>query len=102
MPPDLFSHDSSFGELLRTQRRASGLTQAELAERAGLSVRGLSDLERGVRTRPQRETVQRLLAALNVAPEERSALQRMARRVPPGGAPHREHSGRVPVRDGLA
>ena len=98
MPPDLFPHDSSFGDLLRTQRRASGLTQAELAERAGLSVRGLSDLERGVRTRPQRETVQRLLAALDAAPEERSALQRMARRVPPGGAPHREHSGRVPVR----
>lgn len=81
MPPDLFPLDSSFGDLLRAQRLASGLTQAELAERAGMSVRGLSDLERGVRTRPQRETVQRLLAVLTVAPDEHVALQRAARKL---------------------
>jgi predicted ATPase/DNA-binding XRE family transcriptional regulator/Tfp pilus assembly protein PilF len=83
MPPDLFPLDSSFGDLLRSRRLASGLTQAELAERAGLSVRGLSDLERGVRTRPQRETVQRLLAALAVPPDERRAIQRAARKPSP-------------------
>ena len=46
----------SFGELLRDHRRAAGLTQEELAERAGLSARGISNLERGVRIAPQRET----------------------------------------------
>ncbi|MBO0881768.1 MAG: helix-turn-helix domain-containing protein, partial [Mycobacterium sp.] len=34
------------GELLRERRRAMGLTQEELAERAGISPRSLSDLER--------------------------------------------------------
>jgi predicted ATPase/DNA-binding XRE family transcriptional regulator len=86
MPPDQVRSQSSFGDLLRTQRIASGLTQAELAARAGLSVRGLSDLERGVRTRPQRETVQRLLTALNVSPQERAALLRAARDLPPAAA----------------
>lgn len=74
MPPDLFPLDCRFGDLFRAWRRANGLTQAELAERAGLSVRGLSDLVRGARNRPQRESVQRLPAALAVSPEERQAL----------------------------
>jgi transcriptional regulator with XRE-family HTH domain len=42
----LSSH--GFGDLLRRHRLAAGLTQEELAAQAGLSVRGLSDLERGV------------------------------------------------------
>ena len=82
MPPDHLPLNSSFGDLLRTYRIAGGLTQAELAARTGLSVRGLSDLERGVRTRPQRETVQRLLVALGVPPEGQKAFQRAARERP--------------------
>ena len=39
MPPDVFCHDSSFGDLLCARRLAGGLTQPELAERAGLSLR---------------------------------------------------------------
>jgi transcriptional regulator with XRE-family HTH domain len=42
----------SFGALLRVHRKAAGLSQKELAEVAGLSRRGISDLERGVRRRP--------------------------------------------------
>ncbi len=38
----------SFGALLRLLRQEAGLSQEALAERAGLSTRGLSDLERGV------------------------------------------------------
>jgi predicted ATPase/DNA-binding XRE family transcriptional regulator len=56
--------DSSFGDLLRRLRREAGLTQEELAERAGLSVRGISDLERGINQWPYRATVQRLIEAL--------------------------------------
>ena len=40
---------SPFGELLRRQRVAAALTQEELGERAGLSRRGIADLESGAR-----------------------------------------------------
>jgi transcriptional regulator with XRE-family HTH domain len=39
----------SFAEALRQQRLARGLTQEELAQRARLSVRAISDLERGLK-----------------------------------------------------
>ena len=42
----------SFGILLKKYRLAAGLTQEELAEHAGISTRGISDLERGVRRTP--------------------------------------------------
>src|SRR5262245_37960140 len=50
-----------FGDLVRQFRVAAGLTQEELAARANVSVRAISDLERAKRRRPQRETL-RLLA----------------------------------------
>jgi predicted ATPase/transcriptional regulator with XRE-family HTH domain len=59
---------SVFGSLLRRHRLAAGLTQAALAERAGLAERTVQDLERGV-ARPLRETVRRLVAALDPTPE---------------------------------
>ena len=45
----------TFGTVLRRQRRAAGLTQEELAARAGLSARGIADLERGARHTPRRD-----------------------------------------------
>src|SRR5215207_9155402 len=42
-----------FGERLRRYRSLVGLTQEALAERAGLSVRGIADLERGARRFPR-------------------------------------------------
>jgi predicted ATPase/transcriptional regulator with XRE-family HTH domain len=71
---------TSFGALLRNHRRAASLTQAELAERAGLSWRGVTDLERGARRTPHRDTVARLAAALGLTDEERAALETAARR----------------------
>src|SRR5581483_11031113 len=56
---------SDFGAALRSVRLAAGLTQDELAERAGLSVRGIQDLERGARRSPHPETLRRLRAALS-------------------------------------
>jgi transcriptional regulator with XRE-family HTH domain len=53
--------EDRFGDLLRRLRTASRLSQAELAERAHLSVRGTNHLERRACTAPRRETV-RLLA----------------------------------------
>ena len=69
----------SFGGLLRGYRLAAGLTQEELAARAGLSVRGLSDLERGARLSPRRETVQLLIGALHLSAEESTHLEAAAR-----------------------
>jgi predicted ATPase/DNA-binding XRE family transcriptional regulator len=64
----------SFGELLHRYRVASRLTQEALADRAGLSARGISDLERGVRAGPRRDTLRLLIEALQLGPPERAAL----------------------------
>ncbi len=55
----------SFGEQLREGRLAAGLTQEALAERAGVSARGIQALE-GSESKPQRETARRLAAALGL------------------------------------
>ncbi|MBV9322340.1 MAG: helix-turn-helix transcriptional regulator [Chloroflexi bacterium] len=64
----------AFGALLQRHRLAAGLSQAELAERAGLSQRGISDLERGLRRAPYPATLRRLAEALGLAEPERTAL----------------------------
>ena len=51
-------HDTvPFGPLLRRYRLAASLSQAALAERAGLSTDAITALERGRRTSPRLETV---------------------------------------------
>lgn len=65
----------SFGELLRRYRRAAGLTQEELAERAGLSCRGINDLERGARRHPRRDTIVRLAEAFALTDDQRAAFE---------------------------
>jgi tetratricopeptide (TPR) repeat protein/transcriptional regulator with XRE-family HTH domain len=62
---------TGFGERLRADRVAAGLTQEELAERAGLSSRAIGDLERGVTRRPRRDTVRSIARAFGQAPESR-------------------------------
>ena len=57
---------ATFGELLRDHRRAAGLTQEELAERAGVSPRSISELERGGAHVPRRDTVALLARALGL------------------------------------
>jgi predicted ATPase/transcriptional regulator with XRE-family HTH domain len=64
----------TFGLSLLRYRLAAGLSQEELAERAGLSRRGVSDLERGARRAPHPATVRRLMEALNLDPAERAAM----------------------------
>jgi predicted ATPase/DNA-binding XRE family transcriptional regulator len=71
-PPD-------FAPLLRQLRRERGLTQEELAARAGLSLGAVSYLERGLTQTPQRETVRLLAQALALDEREEAALSRAAR-----------------------
>ncbi|HEX5962633.1 MAG TPA: helix-turn-helix domain-containing protein, partial [Gemmatimonadales bacterium] len=65
---------TAFGAVLRQLRTAAALSQEALAERAGLSLRGISDLERGTRRTPHLSTVSMLAEALNLGPEDRQAL----------------------------
>jgi non-specific serine/threonine protein kinase len=64
----------TFAELLRRYRAAAALTQEELAERAGMSARGIADLERGARTAPYARTVRQLAEVLGVDADERALL----------------------------
>src|SRR5947209_3429082 len=70
----------SFADLLKHYRAAAGLSQEDLAERAQLSGRAISDLERGVRRCPYPHTVQRLVLALSVDQEAARRLHRAAQR----------------------
>ena len=67
------------GELVRRHRTAATLSQEQLAERAGLSVRAISDLERGAHRVPRLETVRMLADALALSNTDRAALLAAAR-----------------------
>src|SRR5512134_2033435 len=69
----------SFGAQLKALREAAGYTQEELAAIAGLSVHGVSALERGTRRRPHVETVRALSAALDLSGPTRDTLLASAR-----------------------
>ena len=66
--------DSTLGSVLRALREDAGLSQEELAERAGLSSHAISALERGTRTRPYPHTLRSLATALDLGEELSAAL----------------------------
>ena len=68
-----------FGAQLKALREAAGYTQEELATIAGLSVHGVSALERGERRRPHVETVRALSAAFDLTGTARDGFLRSAR-----------------------
>ncbi len=68
-----------FATLLQQYRAAAALTQEELAARANLSVRGISDLERGIKTHPRPYTVRQLADALGLSPVDRAVFLEAAR-----------------------
>ncbi len=71
---------SAFGDLLRSYRLAASLTQEVLAERAAISARAISALERGVNRAPRRETLLALADALPLGDQQREALMAAGRR----------------------
>ncbi len=70
-----------FRDLLRRHRVAAGLTQEALAERAGLSTRGIQNLEHGVR-RPYRDTLERLTNALALQGADRDLFHAAGQPLP--------------------
>src|SRR5689334_14298645 len=80
------TQSNPFGDLLRQLREQAGLTQSDLAERAGLTPNAISALERGERRQPYPHTVNALADALGLAPEQRAALL-AARASARGGEP---------------
>lgn len=60
---------------LQQLRTARGLTQEELAERSDVSIRTISDIERGISRYPRRDTLQLLSAALQLAEDEAALLR---------------------------
>lgn len=84
----------AFGALLRRYRAAAGLSQEELAARAGLSRRAVSDLERGARRRPYPVTARRLAEALQLEVIDRAALL-AARQLSPQPVPRTQQRPRA-------
>ncbi|MBA2532920.1 MAG: helix-turn-helix domain-containing protein, partial [Nocardioidaceae bacterium] len=83
---------SALGALLRRLREESGLTQEELAERAGVSARTVSDTERGLRRRLYADTAGRLADGLSLEGSIRQSFVEVAR-----GREHAEtHVAAVP------
>src|SRR5437773_1586227 len=78
--------EQALGRTLKRVRLAAGMTQEELAERAGISGRTVSDVERGLRTLVHHDTARRLTAVLWLGVVQRRGFEVLAR----GGA----HSSR--------
>ena len=78
----------SFAGLLRQLRGEAKLTQQELAEAAGLSLRAVSDLERGINRTARKDTATLLAGALDMAESVSLVFVKAAR-------------GRVPAEDVL-
>jgi transcriptional regulator with XRE-family HTH domain len=86
----------SFGALLRRYRGRLGLTQEELAERAGLHAQEISQLERGVVRNPRSTTVEFLADALKLDAQERMIFAAAARGEPASSVALVNGSGPAP------
>lgn len=78
----------AFAGLLRQLRMSAGLSQEELAAAAGVGVRTVSDLERGVALTARKDTARLLADALNLSGAARASFEAVARgRAAPGVSP---------------
>ncbi|MFF5229290.1 tetratricopeptide repeat protein [Dactylosporangium sp. NPDC000521] len=91
--------DGEFGGLLRRHRRAAGLSQREVAERVGVSVAAVRDLEQGRTRRPHRRSVDAFITALGLTGEDGAAFRRLA--LAGGSPPARPAAPDAPVRLGI-
>lgn len=70
----------TFADLLAQYRIVAGQTQEDLADKAGVSVSAISDLERGETRGPQKDTVARLAQALGLTKEQTTDFEAAAAR----------------------
>lgn len=63
-----------FAILLKRYRQARGWTQDDLAHRAGISTRTVSDIERGLSRFPRHDTVQLLVDALDLSDSDNAQI----------------------------
>lgn len=64
------------GEQIRMIRKAKGLTQENVAERCGIRVTRISDIERG-QTNASLKTLEKIINALNISPGELFNFQKL-------------------------
>jgi predicted ATPase/transcriptional regulator with XRE-family HTH domain len=69
----------SLSALIRRFRLVAGLSQEQLAERSGLSVRAVSDIERGRRQSTRPETLRMLADGMELRDKDRESLLQAAR-----------------------
>ena len=74
LSPGLDLDRATLADKLVRRRRASGLSQAELARRAGIRPETLNRIERG-RTTPDFATVRKLVVAMNAAERAQVEVQ---------------------------
>jgi predicted ATPase/DNA-binding XRE family transcriptional regulator len=70
--------DDTLGVALKKLRAAAGMTQEELADRARISARTVSDVERGLRIVVHRDTARRLASALGLGEQDRARFDALA------------------------
>ncbi len=96
---------TTLGEMLRRYRQVAGMSQEALAERAQLSWRAISDLERGITRVPRKETLRLLVEALALTAEARAELEKAGRTQLPArlgdASRHDAQPGRVPAEQPL-
>ncbi len=73
---------ATFADLLRVFRARAGLTQADLAEQAGVSLATIAALEQGLRRRPYPHTLRSISRALRLDASDHAALLDRATPVP--------------------
>jgi transcriptional regulator with XRE-family HTH domain len=89
------SAEAGLAERLRALRLAADLTLERLSERTGVSVRTISDIERGISRAPQRRTVEAIANGLDLGPAAREGFLRAARSRR-GAAPTRNEGVAIP------
>jgi transcriptional regulator with XRE-family HTH domain len=72
---------STFGTILKEKRRASGLSQRQLAERVGVDFSYISKLENDRLQAPAADTIERIAACIGCPAEE---LLAAAKKMPAG------------------
>ncbi|MCP2269302.1 Helix-turn-helix domain-containing protein [Actinokineospora diospyrosa] len=83
--------------MVRARRERARLTQEELAEHAGISVRAISDIERGVARSPQRRTIAALAGPLRLSEVELGGLLATAKAARPRPEPTAPATATAPV-----